>query len=119
MPEKPDDDHYFRGPYTDYFIKSSLFAYYTGENGVCEAIEFCQPTTGMFQGKPLNRVPFIEAMNWLKNFDYNLKVEEFIGVKSFKLGIGLYAPNYFMKEDPEESVEAVIVFRKGLYDGLF
>ncbi|MET3696526.1 hypothetical protein ABID53_000845 [Bacillus oleivorans] len=39
-----------------------------------------------------------------------------MGVTSLKLGIGLYAPNYFMEESPNELVEAVIVFRRGYYD---
>ncbi|MET3696527.1 hypothetical protein SAMN05877753_103227 [Bacillus oleivorans] len=59
MPEKPANDHYFRGPYTDFFVKSGLFAYYIGENGVCEAIEFSQQTTAIFQEKHINSVPFI------------------------------------------------------------
>lgn len=119
MPEKPEDGHVIRGTYTDFFHKSVIFAYYTEENGVCEAIEFCQPTTAIFEGKPINGVPFLEAMNWLKNFDSELKVEKGVGVTSYKLGIGLYAPNYFMDEDhvdPDENVEAVIVFRRGYYD---
>ncbi|WP_341322165.1 hypothetical protein NSQ62_01455 [Solibacillus sp. FSL H8-0523] len=116
MPEEPEDDHYFRGPYTDHFVQMSFFAYYTGEDGVCEAIEFSDPSIAILEGKPINEVPFIEAKNWLEKFDPELKEERFEGVTSNKLGVGLYAPNYYDDEDPTIPVEAVIVFRKGYYD---
>lgn len=116
MPEKPEDMHDIRGAYTDFFSNSIVFVYYTEEHGICEAIEFCQPTKALFNGRPLNGVPFIEAKQWLEQFDNALEDEENVGVTSNKLGIGLYAPDYDEDEEPEALVEAVIVFRKGYYD---
>ena len=116
MPEAPNYDHYFWGPYTDHFVQMSFFVYYTGEDGVCEAIEFCDPSIAILEGKPINGIPFIEAKNWLENFDAELKEERFVGVTSNKLGVGLYAPDYYDDEDPTIPVEAVIVFKKGYYD---
>jgi hypothetical protein len=116
MPEKPEDSHSFRGPYTDSFQKSFLFAYYTKEDGVCEAVEFGEPIIAIFEGKPINGIPFAEAKNWLECFDNEMKFERYVGVTSFKLGIGLYAPNYDEEQEPDAHVEAVIVFRKGYYD---
>ncbi|MDW0117952.1 hypothetical protein QTL97_13490 [Sporosarcina thermotolerans] len=118
MPEKPWDSHDFRGPYTDYFIASGLFAYYTGEYGVCEAVEFTEPTIAIFENRRINGVPYIEALNWLKKFDDELKVERFLGATSYKFGIGLYAPNYDEEQEPDVHVEAVIVFRRGYYDSI-
>ena len=89
MPEAPEDDHYF-----------------------------CEPPIAILEGKPINGVPFIEAKNWLENFDSELEEERFVGVTSFKLGVGLYAPNYYDDEDPTIPVEAVIVFKKGYYDNI-
>ncbi|MFJ7936014.1 hypothetical protein [Sporosarcina sp. NPDC096371] len=116
MPEKPEDSHNIRGPYTDYFIKSSLFAYYTEENGVCEAVEFTEPVIALFEGKQLNGIPFAEAKNWLENFDSEMTFEKYVGVTSYKLGIGLYAPKYDEEHEPDAYVEAVIIFKKGYYD---
>ena len=116
MPEEPGNDHHFRGPYTDHFSQSSVFAYYTAEHGICEAIEFCYPTIGILEGKPLNSVPFKDAKNWLQSFDNELNEEKFVGVTSHKLGVGLYAPDFYDEEDDHTPVEAVIVFRKGYYD---
>ncbi|SDP23279.1 hypothetical protein SAMN04487897_1528 [Paenibacillus sp. yr247] len=116
IPEKADEKHDIRGGYTDFFVNSVVFAYYTEENGFCEAIEFCQPTKAIFNGRPLNGVPFIEAKKWLEQFDNELEYEDSVGVTSYKLGIGLYAPDYDEDEEPGAFVEAVIVFRKGHYD---
>lgn len=117
MPEAPRDSHYFfGGTYTDKFDQMRFFAYYTGEDGICEAIQFCAPSIAILEGKPINGGPFIEAKNWLENFDSELKEERFVGVTSNKLGVGLYAPDYYDDEDPTIPVEAVIVFRKGYYD---
>ena len=107
MTEVPSNNHYFRGPYTDDFVQSGLFAYYTGEDGVCEAVEIVDPIIVILEGKPINGVPFIEAKKWLENFESELKEEEFVGVTSFKLDVGLYAPNYYHDEDPAIPVEAV------------
>ena len=93
-----------------------FFAYYTGEDGVCEANQFCAPSIAILEGKQINGVPFIEAKNWLGNFDSELKEERFVGVTSNKLGVGLYAPDYYDDEDPTIPVEAVIVFKKSYYD---
>jgi hypothetical protein len=115
MTEKPEDKHAIRGTYTDYFKDSAVFAYYTEENGYCEAVEFCYPTRAIFNGRPLNGVTFNEAKKLLKQFDNELE-EEDEGVTSHKFGIGIYAPNYDKDEMPDALVEAVIVFRKGYYD---
>jgi spore cortex formation protein SpoVR/YcgB (stage V sporulation) len=116
VPEKPEDSHDIRGPYTDFFCNASLFVYYTDENGGCDSIEFTQPTIAIFEGKPLNGVPYVEAINWLRKFDSELEVEEYVGATSYKLGIGLYAPDYDEKLEPNAKVEAVIVFVRGYYD---
>ena len=50
--------------------------------------EFCAPSIAILEGKPINGVPFIEAKNWLENFDAELKEERFVGVTSKKLGGG-------------------------------
>lgn len=86
------------------------------EDGVCEAIEFCEPTKAVFNERPLNGIPFIEAKKWLQNFDNELDEEVGVGVTSYKLGFGLYAPAYDEDEEPDAPVEAVIVFSKGYYD---
>ncbi|MEC0264531.1 hypothetical protein [Paenibacillus anseongense] len=62
---------------------------------------------------PLNGIRFIEAKQWLKQFDNSLE-EDVVGVTSYKLGIGLYAPDYDEDEEPEALVEAVIVFKKAI-----
>lgn len=113
MPEEPDDMHQIRAPYTDVFREARIFVYYTEENGVCEAIEFTEPTIAIFNGKQINGVSFIEAKNWLEKFDDGLNLDE-SGASSPKLGIGLYAPGY--DEDPDSPVEAVIVFTRGYYE---
>lgn len=116
MSEKPNDYHNIRGPYTDYFEESNIFVYYTNEDGICEAIEFCEPTIALFNGKPINGIKFIEAMKWLEQFDSEIIYEKYVGLTSYKLGIGIYAPNYDEVENKDEYVEAVIVFKKGYYD---
>jgi len=116
MSEKPNDYHNIRGAYTDCFEESNIFVYYTNADGICEAIEFCEPTIAMFNGKPINGVKFIEAMKWLERFDSETIYEKYVGLTSYKLGIGIYAPKYDEVENSDENVEAVIVFKKGYYD---
>lgn len=118
MPEAPDIHHIVRDTYTDFFMELLFFAYYTGEDGVCEAVEFCDPSIAILEGKPINGVPYIEAKNWLEKLDPDLEEERDVGVKSYKLGVGLYAPDYYDDEDPTIPVEAVIAFRKGYYDNI-
>jgi hypothetical protein len=116
MHDEPADYHYFRGPYTDVFEKAGIYVYYTAENGVCEAIEFVLPTVGVLDGKPINKVPYFEVKKWLKQLDNELVEEAFLGAKSYKLGISLYAPEAYAEGQEDWLTEAVMVFRKGYYD---
>ena len=61
MPEAPEDDHYFRGPYTDHFVQMSFFAYYTGEDGVCEATRVLCPVYRNIRRKANKRGTFYRS----------------------------------------------------------
>ncbi|MDQ8739454.1 hypothetical protein [Paenibacillus sp. LHD-38] len=118
MSDRPEKNHIIRGTYTDFFSETCVFVYYTEENGVIEAIEFCEPTKAIINGQLLNVVPFFEAKKVLQKYDKDLVEELGSGVTSYKLRIGLYAPKYYVEDDPGTPAVAVIVFRKGYYDGL-
>ena len=116
MNEDPANRHYFRGPYTDVFEEYGIYVYYTAENGFCEAIEFVLPTVGVLYGKPINKLPYFEVKKWLEQLDNELEEEAFLGAKSYKFGISLYAPQAYAEGQEDWLTEAVMVFRKGYYD---
>jgi hypothetical protein len=82
-------------------------------SGECEAIEFFPPASPIFQGQYLLKKPFRHLEQWIKSQDESAEFDG-TGIKSEKLGIGIYAP--FGKEKPYEPPEGVIVFEKGYYE---
>lgn len=97
---------------TDAFDEIGLHACYK-EPGVCEAVEMALAADPTFQGHRLIERPFDEVLGWLRTLDDSVEVED-CGLTSYKLGIGLYAPE--ISDNISAPVEAVIVFEKGYYD---
>jgi hypothetical protein len=79
----------------------------------CEAIELFDPADPTLDGeRPIGR-PFVELLEWFRSRDSKIETDD-AGLTSRRLGVGLYAPA--AQKAPEESVEGVIVFRRGYYD---
>jgi hypothetical protein len=79
----------------------------------CEAIELFKEAGATINNKRLVGEPYAEVRAMFEAIDETIVVND-DGFTSFKYGIGVYAP--LAKEQPEEPVEAIIVFEKGYYD---
>jgi hypothetical protein len=97
---------------TDHFVARGVFAEYD-EEGRCEAIELAAPAEPLFRGERLLGRPFAELLTWLRREESAVETDG-AGLTCRSLGIGFYAP--FAESEPQEPVEAVIVFREGYYD---
>ncbi|MBW4630872.1 MAG: hypothetical protein KME30_02880 [Iphinoe sp. HA4291-MV1] len=97
---------------TDCFDNLGIHVSYK-KPGICEAVELFEPAEPVFMGKTLLEIKFSELEQWFQEIDDEVEIDD-TGLISYKFGIGLYSP--YASEDPEESVEAVIVFEYGYYD---
>lgn len=86
--------------------------YYNKEDK-CEAIEFFETATIIFKGQLLIGEPYSNIKKTFKVIDKTIKFDE-TGFTSIKYGFGVYAP--FAEDEPNESVESVILFERGYYD---
>lgn len=97
---------------TDSFEDYGVIVYYDNE-GKCEAIEMNSPSNPTYLEKNMIGISFAEIKKIIEIQDEEIEVDE-TGLLSFKLGIGLYAPN--LEEPENDFVESVIVFKNGYYD---
>ncbi len=99
---------------TDVFCDGSVqVAYQPPAPGRVEFIEVYPPNDPLLDGHHLMERPFREVLTLVKAIDPDVEVDE-TGLISKKLGISIYAPG--QHKDPDTEVEAVAVFRKGLYE---
>jgi hypothetical protein len=97
-------DHYNdEGLMLGYFVKNYKLAYVI-LNDPCEAI---------FEGEDLLVMSYTECLEFLKKFDADIEEEEYVGFKSYKYGVAIYAPNG--TDDPECYIEAVTVGEQGYF----
>ena len=96
---------------TDAFQTLGVFVCYDVEKR-CTAVEMARPAQPVFAGRDLLGSPFGTVCEWLRTLDPELVLRR-DGLKSFALGIGLYAPS--CGEDPLSKVESVIGFQRGCY----
>lgn len=96
----------------DAFDGRGIQAYYRSP-GVLEAIEFGDAATPTYLGRTLLGRPYEELKTWFQSLDPGVE-EDDAGLTSYKLGIGLYAPQ--AEKAPENPVEGVIAFERGYYD---
>ncbi|MEA1230309.1 hypothetical protein ODQ17_13115 [Acinetobacter sp. IRS14] len=97
---------------TDGYDELGINIYYDSTDEVI-ALEFYEPAQVVFKGIELFKLPASEAYKLMATLDKDIAIDE-DGLTSFKLGIGLYEPNY--EEEPMLPVESVIVFVEGYYD---
>lgn len=98
--------------FSDAFDDLGIYIYYDADY-FCEAIEMALPADPIFLQKHLIKSTYAESKSIIELQDSNIELDE-TGLLSFKLGIGLYAPELEQSEDCV--VESVIVFREGYYD---
>lgn len=97
---------------TDYYTSIGIFIYYTANN-LCEAIEFCDTATPLFEHKNLLYLNYKDLLGWLNTIDTEIEEDDY-GFTSYQLGIGCYAPE---KEENFDCLpESIIIFRYGYYD---
>lgn len=101
-----------RHPDEDYFQDEGLFAYFDNEQRL-KAVEFFAPAQAWLDNWQLLGMPLGQAKRILQSVG-GVVVDEDAGATCFNIGIGLYAP--FARDDPDDPVETVIVFRQGYYD---
>ena len=95
----------------DYYENLGVFIYYK-EPYVVEAIEFATPAKPTFDGKNLLDMTYEKLKKFLLTYDENLEIE-IDSLTSYKLGIGIYAPN--AEESSKSPIESVIVFDEDYY----
>jgi hypothetical protein len=69
------------------------FIYYKNP-GVCQAIEFFEPTIPLLNGEKLLGRPYCEVKEIILKLDSSIQLDE-DGLTSYKLGIGVYAPSAY------------------------
>jgi hypothetical protein len=97
---------------TDVFHGVGIYVYYKTP-GVCEAVEMANPADPVLHGMSFMAKPLSEVSAWLESRDAKIVIND-SGLTSLKYGIGLYAPH--AAKQPDDPVEAVIVFERGYYD---
>jgi hypothetical protein len=97
---------------TDYFPSLGLFVAYN-KNDLCEAVECASPAKPILSGISLMEMSMGELKLWFEQHDKAVDIE-FEGLMSYAFGVGIWHPVGF--DEPEETPESVIVFRKGYYD---
>jgi hypothetical protein len=97
---------------TDIYEQFGLFVYYDGE-AKADAFELFPPANPTFESESILGRSFREVQDWFRKLDPNLETDG-AGFTSLHFGVGVYAP--FAMKEPEEPVEAVILFREGYYD---
>ncbi len=98
---------------TDAFDDIGVHVYYSQNK--CEAVECFSPASLTFQGKILIGQPYKEIEKWLLSIDKNV-VHGDSGIQSRSFGIGLYAPDFCETENPDATIEAVIVVDKEYFN---
>ncbi|OGU24485.1 MAG: ABC transporter ATP-binding protein [Hydrogenophilales bacterium RIFOXYD1_FULL_62_11] len=96
----------------DFFESLGIFTYYK-TTGVLEAIEFVSPARPFYGGVSLLEAGVDEIIKTLMEHDSDIE-ETNDGLTSYKLGIGIYAPD--ADENPNLPPESVIAFAKDYYD---
>lgn len=79
----------------------------------CEAVECFGSANVIYNGFRILNRPCSEVRDWIVQLDRGVEIDH-AGMKSFSLGIALYAPGVI--ESPEEEVQAVLVFEPGYYE---
>lgn len=97
---------------TDFFETLGLFICYD-ENLICEAIEMVRPANPILFTVKLLTLPYESIEEQIAEWDDKLE-KTYTGFTSYKFGVGAYAPN--RDDSPNETIESVIVFKKGYYD---
>jgi len=97
---------------TDAFPDLGVHVYYKLP-GACEAIELGHPAKPSLQGHDLIGLPFSEILAWIHDLDTALQISD-TGFKSFKCGIGVYAP--YAVTSPKDPVQGVLVFERCYFD---
>ena len=93
-------------------IDNSVLVYYD-DNGRVEAIELAAPQRPTLDGRQILGQPFSQVRAWLEALDPELEVDG-AGAESRHVGISIYAPSAL--KEPNEPVEAAMIFRRGYYD---
>lgn len=96
----------------DFFESLGIFTYYK-PSGALEAIEFVSPAKPLCLGVNLLETGVDEIKKILIEHDSDIEQTD-DGLTSYKLGIGLYAPD--ADENPNLPPESVIAFEEGYYD---
>lgn len=96
----------------DFFESLGIFTYYK-PSGTLEAIEFVNPAKPFYLGVSLLEVSVDEIKKVLMEQDLDIE-QTGDGLTSYKLGIGLYAPD--ADENPNLPPEIAIAFEEGYYD---
>lgn len=86
---------------------------YYKENDICEAVEFFEGAEVIFDGKLLLGIPYNKIKDMFEAIDDSLDFND-AGFTSYKYGIGVFTS--YASDEPDEPVEAVIIFEKGYYD---
>lgn len=82
------------------------------ENGKVEFVELLKPAEPIYNEKRLLKESFKFLCNWFKNLDQGIIIDD-EGLKSLKLGIGLYVPAD--EEYLKNVVQTVYLFEKDFY----
>lgn len=97
----------------DYFTISGLFVFYD-DNGKIDAFEFFEANP-IFQSVDLLTITWKQLLNFFQTIDPNVEID-YNDFLSYEYGIG---GNTNDDPDLDDAMpEAVIIFRKGLYDFL-
>ena len=97
---------------TDAFDDLGIHVFYKPP-GICEAVEIASPGEANFEGQQMIGTRFSDIERLLHARDPNLETDE-TGLTSHALGIGIFAPE--ISDNPNASIEAVIVFEQGYFD---
>ncbi|TNH03025.1 hypothetical protein FHQ30_12995 [Pasteurellaceae bacterium Phil11] len=98
---------------TDHYNDDGLMLGYFTKDFKLSYVILNDPSEAIFEGEDLLIKTYSECWDFMKQFDSNIE-EEYVGFKSYKFGIAIYAPNG--TDDPDCDIEAVTVGEVGYFN---
>lgn len=96
----------------DYF-DNGLILGYLNSSFLLRYVVLTDPCEAFFENKDLLAMNYSECLAFMQQFDSQIEEEEYVGFKSYKYGIAIYAPDG--TDNTQCSIEAVTVGEKGYF----